>query len=225
MSTNQTIAKSPNLLSRRLTTLRQDTRGSALWMADLFGQACLSWFTSMYCRVVALAWGIDLGTSCWFDGVTEFKRYPTSTIRIGSHCRFRSTFRSNMVGINRPCGISTYSKDAQIIIGNKCGFSGAIVGAARNITLGEHVLCGANVLITDFDWHAVGIDKDADSSEAAEPVLIADNVWIGINSVILKGSQIGSNSIIGANSLVTSHIPADVIAGGIPARVIRKLQN
>jgi acetyltransferase-like isoleucine patch superfamily enzyme len=124
-----------------------------------------------------------------------------------------------MVGVNRPCGISTYSKSAQIIIGNNCGFSGTILGAANSIALGEHVLCGANVLITDFDWHENRVTGIMDSS----PVLIEDNVWLGANCIVLKGVHIGKNTVVGANAVVTSSLPANVIAAGNPARVIRAL--
>ncbi len=212
-----------NLFQRRTSTVLKDFRGSALWVMDLSGQSLLAWFTTLFCRMMAWSWGIEIGTSCYFSGITEFKKYPTSTIRIGSNCSFRSDFRSNMVGINRPCGISTHTREAQIIIANKCGLSGTIIAAAKSIKLGEHVLCGANVLITDYDWHGVGVNKNSNPFESAKAIVIEDNVWIGINSVILKGSYIGENSIIGANSLVNSMLPSNVIAGGIPARVIRKL--
>jgi len=56
-------------------------------------------------------------------------------------------------------------------------------------------------------------------------VTIGRNVFIGMNSVVLKGVTIGDNSVIGANSLVTRDIPADVIAAGNPCRMIRSLRD
>jgi acetyltransferase-like isoleucine patch superfamily enzyme len=52
-------------------------------------------------------------------------------------------------------------------------------------------------------------------------VIIHDNVWIGLNTVVLKGVEIGMNSIIGANSLVLKSIPPNVIAGGNPCKVLK----
>jgi acetyltransferase-like isoleucine patch superfamily enzyme len=52
-------------------------------------------------------------------------------------------------------------------------------------------------------------------------VIIHDNVWIGLNTVVLKGVEIGENAVIGANSLVTNSIPANVIAGGNPCKVLK----
>jgi len=54
-------------------------------------------------------------------------------------------------------------------------------------------------------------------------VIIGRNVWIGTNTIVLKGFHIGDNSIIGAGSVVNGHIPANVITAGSPARVIRTL--
>ncbi|MBC8035153.1 MAG: acyltransferase [Chitinophagaceae bacterium] len=107
---------------------------------------------------------------------------------------------------------------ARITIGESCGFSGTVIGAFRSITIGNNVRCGANTLITDSDWHA----DDLRSGEPAS-VEIEDNVWLGVNSVVLKGVTIGANTIIGANSVVTRSIPSNVVAAGNPCRIIREL--
>src|SRR5438445_2528390 len=155
----------------------------------------------------AMWWGVKLGAHNSFDGKTHFKRFPKSSIRIGSGCEFLSRPNSNLIGIDRPCMISTLTEEATIEIGNNCGFSGTVIGAFTTIKIGNNVRCGANSLITDSDWHPgdprVGPSK---------PVIIGDNVWLGLNVVVLKGVEIGQNSVIGANSLVTKSISANVIA-------------
>jgi acetyltransferase-like isoleucine patch superfamily enzyme len=166
----------------------------------------------------ALWWGIILGYNIRFDGKCYFKRYPKSIIKIGDNSEFRSRINSNLIGINRPCSLSTLTPEAQILIGNNCGFSGTVIGAFKSIKLGNNVRCGANSLITDSDWHLddsrVGKSKD---------VNIGDNVWLGVNTVVLKGVRIGDNSIIGANSVITKSIPANVIAAGNPCKVIKPI--
>ncbi|MEO6302047.1 MAG: DapH/DapD/GlmU-related protein, partial [Bacteroidia bacterium] len=86
------------------------------------------------------------------------------------------------------------------------------------IELGENVRCGANTLITDSDWHS-------DDPRAGKPkaIRIEDNVWLGEGAKILKGVTIGKNSVIGAGSIVVSDIPANVVAAGNPAKVIKTL--
>jgi len=168
----------------------------------------------------ALWWGINLGKNASFDGKCHFERFPGTKITIGNNCKFRSRKNSNLIGINRPCSISTLSSEysALIEIGNNCGFSGTVIGAFKSIKIGNNVRCGANTLITDSDWHL----DDPRSGPPAE-VIIGDNVWLGINSVVLKGVKIGQNTVIGANSVVTKDIPSNVIAAGIPCRIIKEL--
>ena len=120
----------------------------------------------------AIWWGIKIGKNPQFSGKCYFKRHPKSIIKIGDNCEFRSRINSNLIGINRPCSISTLTSYAKIEIGNNCGFSGTVIGAFRFIKLGNNVRCGANTLITDSDWHL-------DDSRVNEPkdVRIGDNVW------------------------------------------------
>jgi acetyltransferase-like isoleucine patch superfamily enzyme len=168
----------------------------------------------------AAYWGVQIGKGARFFGKCYFKKYPGTTIKIGRKSSFRSKCNSNLIGINRPCMISTLDSPfkAQIIIGNNCGFSGTVIGAFKSIYLGNNVRCGANTLITDSDWHL-----DDPRSGMPADVVIEDNVWLGVNSIVLKGVTIGANTVIGANSVVTKSIPANVIAAGNPCKVIRSL--
>ena len=59
----------------------------------------------------------------------------------------------------------------------------------------------------------------------AKPVTIGNDVWIGANVTILPGVTIGNNVIIAAGAVVTKNIPDNVIAGGVPAKVIKELEN
>ncbi|HON23188.1 MAG TPA: acyltransferase [Syntrophales bacterium] len=79
------------------------------------------------------------------------------------------------------------------------------------------------VFITDSDWHGI-YDRSLSVGQSA-PVRIAANVWIGDSAMICKGVKIGENSIIGAGSVVLRDIPANVIAGGNPATVLKTLDR
>ena len=172
----------------------------------------------------AFFWKIELGKNGKYYGNTNFRRVKDSQIKIGDNCRFRSAVWSNQIGINRPCMISTIRKNAIVSIGSNCGFSGTVIAAAEHIEIRDNVMCGANVTITDTDWHYVGIDKQKKPG-ISSPICIEENVWIGLNVVVLKGVTIGRDSIIGAGSVVTHSIPARTIAAGQPARVISTLES
>jgi acetyltransferase-like isoleucine patch superfamily enzyme len=86
------------------------------------------------------------------------------------------------------------------------------------------------VTIVDTDFHALDpyveggrMSNNDPKNVAAAPVIVEDNVFVGANSIILKGVTIGENSVIGAGSVVTRSIPANVIAAGNPARMLRQL--
>lgn len=93
-----------------------------------------------------------------------------------------------------------------------------------SITIGKNCLLGANVEILDSDFHGFGLDERGVSKpEWARPVVLEDNVFIGSNARILKGARIGTGSVIANSSLVVGDIPAMVVAGGMPAKVIRAI--
>ena len=163
---------------------------------------------------------VELGKGSRFYGMTFFQRAIGSKIEIGTDCQFRSLPHSNKIGINHQCIIATIIPGAEIIIGDDCGFSGTTIAAFASIQIGNNVRCGANTLISDSDWH-----QDDPRTKDAKPVIIEDNVWLGYNVEVWKGVTIGQNSVIGANSVVTKDIPANVVAAGNPCRVIRKLDN
>lgn len=162
--------------------------------------------------------GVKIGKNTKFIGFAKFNRKEGSKIIVGCNCTFRSNKYSNFIGINRPCIISTQKKDAEIIIGNYCGFSGTVIGAFLKVELQDRVRCGANTLITDSDWHT-----DDPLTSPDKPVLIEENVWLGEGVKVLKGVNIGKNSVIGAGSVVTKSIPANVVAAGNPCKVIKQM--
>lgn len=173
---------------------------------------------TIYNKIKCLLLGIKIKRKSGFIGNTIMSRFQLSNIEIGDNCLFNSKSLFNLIGINHNCIISTHSEDASILIGDSCGFSGTVIGAYKSIKIGNNVRCGANSIITDFDWH-----MDDNRTLDAKDVIIGNNVWLGINSIVLKGVSIGDNTIIGANSVVTKNIPSNVIAAGNPCRVIKEL--
>ena len=90
------------------------------------------------------------------------------------------------------------------------------------ITIGRDCQVGPNVqLLTPT--HPVEPQPRRDKLEAAQPIVIGDNVWLGGGAIVLPGVTIGENSVIGAGAVVTRDIPANVVAVGNPARVIRSI--
>ncbi len=109
-----------------------------------------------------------------------------------------------------------------IAIGDYCLICpGVRISSAGGIRIGSNTMLASQVYITDSDWH--GIYNRIWTTGPAKPVSIADNVWIGDSAIVCKNVAIGRNSIIGAGSVVVHSIPANSIAVGNPARVVKEL--
>ena len=101
-----------------------------------------------------------------------------------------------------------------------CNF-GLVALDVAVITIGDDVQMGSNVqLLTPT--HPVDPEPRRAKWEAAEPITIADNVWLGGGAIVLPGVSIGENTVVGAGAVVSRDLPAGVVAVGNPARVIRE---
>ena len=92
------------------------------------------------------------------------------------------------------------------------------------LSMGRNVMVAARVTILshDYGWSVVkGARGDVYGS--CDETLIGDNVFIGVNSVVLKGAHVGTNVIIGAGSIVSGDIPDDCVAAGVPCRPLQTL--
>lgn len=177
-------------------------------------------------RVLAAWWGIEIGETTVSCGIPIFRRHPNARIVLGQGCRLNSAEWSNTIGLNRRCVIAA-SRNATIMIGDRCGFSATVIAASTSITIGNRVLCGGNCTIVDTDRHPINVGARARSErpESPQPIVIGDDVFLSMNVVVLKGCTIGQGTVVAANSVVTNSLPAGVIAGGVPARVIRTLRD
>ena len=123
--------------------------------------------------------------------------------------------------------ISTWQTDklnGSISLGNYILISpGTSIRSAESIDIGDSTMIASDVVITDSDWH--GIYDRTDYVATPKPVKIHKNVWIGERSIILKGTQIGENSIIGAGSVVHGDIPPNSVYAGNPAKEVKKLDE
>ena len=99
---------------------------------------------------------------------------------------------------------------------------GTSIVAFERVTIGERCLIGPHCMIMDTAFHHVDPDRRLDPPVAA-PITIGANVWIGARVVVFPGVTIGDNSVIGIGSIVTHDVPANSVAVGSPARVVRSL--
>jgi maltose O-acetyltransferase len=102
--------------------------------------------------------------------------------------------------------------------------TGCIFLDSAPVTIGDRVLFGPAVQLLAAT-HPLEAELRAQGLEYAEPISIGDDVWLGGGAIVLPGVTIGDRAVVGAGSVVTRDVPADVVVAGNPARVIRSLEE
>ena len=150
----------------------------------------------------------------------QYLRLFGTNIRIGN-------FVTIICASDKKVDISTWQTDklnGEIFIDDYVLMSpGTNLRCAKKISIGKSSMIASDVTITDSDWH--GIYDRTDYVALPKEVEIEENVWIGERSIVLKGSKIGKNSIIGAGSVVAGDIPENCIFAGNPAKFVKKLDK
>jgi acetyltransferase-like isoleucine patch superfamily enzyme len=166
------------------------------------------------------------GFYCETAQVFRFLRNRKSgSLKFGKHVSVYAGC-SFAVGQNAVCAVGDFTL-----------LNGALVMVEEKVEIGSYCLISWNVGIADSDFHPLEpaqrlIDakalapfyphRPARPALKTAPVKIGDNVWIGMNATILKGVNIGDNSVVAAGSVVTKSVPANVVVAGNPAVVVRK---
>jgi acetyltransferase-like isoleucine patch superfamily enzyme len=125
-------------------------------------------------------------------------------------------------------------ENASVTIGDRVFMNGTLI-AAQSIELGDDILMAWGITVVDHNSHSISFSKRANDVVAwqegkkdwthvkIKPVKICSKVWIGFNSIILKGVTIGEGAVIAAGSVVTKDVPPWTIVAGNPARVVREI--
>lgn len=164
----------------------------------------------------------------------------SKTAKINISGKLAMNIRSNKKVKNRSCGYLILGNNSQLNVdGYFDAMSGCTIGVMDNaklslksgyinynskiycfkeINVGEDVAISENVIIRDSDNHSI----ISPNHVKAKPINIGNHVWIGMNSIILKGVTIGDGAIIAAGAVVTKDVPPKTIVAGVPAKVIKE---
>lgn len=175
-------------------------------------------------RLILYFYGCAVGKNLQVCGKVHFRPGVKNAIALGNNVKLTARFLTNTAGITNPIVLECIN-EGRIEIGDHSGLTSTIISARTRICIGKHVKIGANVRLFDHDFHALGVEdrrnskRDAANARSAEMV-IEDDVFIGANSIILKGVRIGRGSIVGAGSVVSlREIPPFSKVMGNPARI------
>ncbi len=121
--------------------------------------------------------------------------------------------------------LNTYLPNAVIKIGNNCKINGTIIHANEEVLIGDDVRIGPGSVICDNDSHKVALSvSERAKMPNSSPIHIQNNVWIGMNCIVLKGVTIGENTIIAAGSIVTKNCDKNSIYAGNPAKFVKRIE-
>lgn len=178
-----------------------------------------------FCRRVYTKWRLHpqfdaVGDGLEVIGPRGLEIYGPN-IRLGENVHIQ-TAKGNM---SRLCTWSDGEGGfGHITVGNNVLLTpGLQIVSAAHVEIGDNVMIASRVYISDADWHDIYDRLETPGPRAA--IKIGANAWLGYGVKICKGVTIGENSVIGAGSVVTGDIPANVIAAGNPAKTIRKLDE
>jgi acetyltransferase-like isoleucine patch superfamily enzyme len=183
------------------------------------------WVSLRFYRFLYPNFHVGKASKIWGKFFVSMLEPLEASIVIGDHLR--------LVSEQRRAGITQYARSkltafpgASIVIGDHVAMTGVTITSKRGIEIGDHTIVAPNVIIIDSDFHVAWPPEKRMTEGTADydkEICIGRHVWIGVNAIILKGVTIGDNSIIGAGSVVVRDIPANVVAAGNPARVVKEL--
>lgn len=161
----------------------------------------------------------EMGADCKifpFQNLYNSKKIKIgSKVSVGSNCRLNvcDEYNNEKYNPNIKFKISIGDNSS---LGNNC-----FISANKNVVVGKNCIFSAFVFVTDHDHILYKNNKLINALSEGEETIIGDNVFVGVKASILKGVEIGDNSIIGANTVVTKSVPANSICVGNPGKVIK----
>jgi acetyltransferase-like isoleucine patch superfamily enzyme len=143
---------------------------------------------------------------------------PRVTLEIGPHATLRI---GRWAWIGHGTKIRAHEGEVSIgaksVVGQDC-----TVSAFQHVSIGRECIVADRVMLIDFDHGVTEVDRPIRVQGIYKrDVRVGNNVWIGYGACILRGVEVGHNSVIGTSSVVTADVPENAVVGGVPARLIR----
>jgi acetyltransferase-like isoleucine patch superfamily enzyme len=144
-------------------------------------------------------------------------------LKLGSNVYLRSISKGYQAGMPFPTSILLDVKGAEVEIGDNSRINGVYIHAQKSISIGKNCVIASGVNIIDTNGHVLlSLDRTI-GRDTPEEIIIEDNVWIGLNCTILKGTKIGKNSVVSTGSVVKGIFPANSLIHGNLATMVKEL--
>ena len=144
-------------------------------------------------------------------------------VKIGDNCLIGRTRHRYHAGMPFYTTLLNDGFNSHIIIGDNCRINGAYIHAQDFIEIGKNCVMASGISIIDSNAHIINSFDRTKGKDKPKGIKIGNNVWIGINAVILKGTVLGNNCVISAGSVVKGSFPDNVIIQGNPAIITDRI--
>jgi acetyltransferase-like isoleucine patch superfamily enzyme len=191
---------------------------------DFLLRKALTSFGRVRFLILCTLWGAEWNGIGRFIGKIVIRNTRKGKIRFGKEVVLQSSFRMNPIGAASPCLLDV-RPGGEIEIGDGTGMTSTIVSSAQKISIGKNCKIGGGVKILDHNFHAMDSEARRNSGGDSKPreISIGDDVFIGTNAIVLKGTRIGARSVIAAGSVVFGlDMPPDSLARGNPAEIVAR---
>jgi acetyltransferase-like isoleucine patch superfamily enzyme len=179
--------------------------------------------------IARLFYRINIAGKCKVIGVPIVNiTHHSGQLFIGKNVTLNSYNFDYHANMTAPVKVFIEGEDSSIHIGDDTRIHGTCLHARKRITIGKRCLIAANCNIIDSNGHESMLSSPEHrfkSVDEPHEIVIEDDVWIGMNSIILPGSVIGRGSIVAANSVVKMSVPPNSIVRGNPAVIAKTLQG
>jgi acetyltransferase-like isoleucine patch superfamily enzyme len=182
-------------------------------------------FWSLIARVRLRAHDARVGRRLSVRGPIHLHCHRTGTIRIGDDCRIQSGFAGNPVGGGSRMAIWV-GPGGRLTLGDRVGLSNSTIVCMSSVSIGDDTFLGGGSRVYDTDFHSVNASergRPGNPGTRAAPVVIGRSAFVGGHSIVLKGVEIGEESVIGAGSVVRSGVGPREVWAGNPAVFVREL--
>lgn len=142
---------------------------------------------------------------------------------IGDNVYLRAIKKGYQSGMAFPTTILIDVKNAVVKIGSNTRINGAYIHSQKSVSIGNNCVIASGVNIMDSNGHNLYSANRTTSRDDPHEIVIGNNVWIGLNTIILKNTNIGDNCVVSAGSIVKGDFPPNSLIVGNPGKVVKKI--
>lgn len=191
----------------------------------MFIRVAINYFLSfLHTSCLKLRNDITIGSGSLVFFRTRFNNFSGNTIQIGNNCKIGCSRHGYHAGMPFYTTLLNDGENSRIEIGDNCRLNGVYIHAQKSIKIGDNCVMASGISIIDSNGHQLNSFDRTVGRDTPKRIVIGNNVWICLNSIILKDTIIGNNCVVAAGSVVKGVFPDNSLIQGNPATIVSTFQ-